>query len=52
MNMADAVLIMQSLANPDKYQISEQGEFNSDLNGDGITNADALAVQKMLLNLD
>jgi hypothetical protein len=52
MNMADAVLIMQSLANPDKYQISEQGEFNSDLNGDGITNADALAIQKKLLKLD
>ncbi len=52
MNMADAVLIMQSLANPDKYKITEQGEFNSDLNGDGITNADALTIQKMLLNLE
>lgn len=52
MNMADAVLIMQSLANPDKYKITEQGEFNSDLNGDGITNADALAIQKKLLKLD
>ena len=51
-DMSDIVLIMQSLANPDKYQISEQGEFNSDLNGDGITNADALAVQKKLLKLD
>lgn len=52
MNMADAVIIMQSLANPDKYNITTQGKFNADTNGDGITNADALAIQKKLLKLD
>lgn len=61
-SMADAVLIMQSLANPDKYggngtaetHITEQGKKNADITGenDGITNADALAIQKKLLKLD
>ena len=52
MNLADSVAIMQSIANPDKYQLSEQGKFNSDLNGDGITNNDALDIQKKLLGLE
>ncbi|MCQ2459936.1 MAG: dockerin type I repeat-containing protein, partial [Ruminococcus sp.] len=59
-NMADAVLIMQSLANPDKYgvngtddtHITAQGEFNGDMDGNGLTNADALAIQRKMLNLD
>ena len=58
-NMADAVLIMQSLANPDKYgvngtddtHITAQGEFNGDMDGNGMTNADALAIQKAILKL-
>ena len=50
--MADAVLIMQTLANPDKYKLTENGRANADMDGDGITNADALAIQKMLLKLD
>lgn len=58
-NMADAVLIMQSLANPDKYgvkgtdetHITEQGMLNADMNGDGVTNADALEIQRILLKL-
>ncbi|MDE7138141.1 MAG: 1,4-beta-glucanase [Ruminococcus sp.] len=43
----DAVLIMQSIANPDKYKLTEQGKLNSDVvdNGKGITNSDALAIQ-------
>ena len=62
LNMADAVLIMQSLANPDKYgtngtderHLTAQGEKNADITGDndGVTNADALAIQKKLLGLD
>ena len=52
MNMSDAVLIMQSLANPSKYSITAQGNFNADTDGDGITNSDALAIQKKLLKLD
>ncbi|WP_297961146.1 hypothetical protein [uncultured Ruminococcus sp.] len=49
--LADAILIMQSLANPDKYRISSQGRFNSDPGNDGITSGDALAIQETLLGL-
>ena len=52
MNMSDAVLIMQSIANPSKYSITAQGNFNAHTDGDGITNSDALAIQKKLLKLD
>ncbi|MDE5584606.1 MAG: carbohydrate-binding domain-containing protein [Ruminococcus sp.] len=46
-NINDTVLIMQSIANPDKYVLSEQGKLNADVvdNGDGVTNSDALAIQ-------
>ncbi|MBR4627318.1 MAG: beta-mannosidase [Ruminococcus sp.] len=58
-NMADAVFIMQSIGNPDKYGkgtaegITEQGEKNGDVNqtGNGLTNKDALAIQKYKLGL-
>ena len=60
-SMADAVLIMQSIANPTKYgikgtdtsHITEKGMDNGDVSnrGDGITNKDALAIQKNLLGL-
>ena len=52
-NLADAVLIMQVKANPNKYSLTERGERNSDCsgNGDGVTNRDALAIQKYLLGL-
>ncbi len=59
--LADAVLIMQSLGNPDGYGVggtdsnamTEQGEANSDCCdvGDGVTNKDALAIQSYLLKL-
>ena len=59
-DMADAVLIMQALANPNKYGIdgtaehhlTEQGKTNGDMNGDGLTVGDAQAIQKKLLRLD
>ena len=59
-DMADAVLIMQALANPDKYGINgtaenhltEQGKLNGDFNGDGLTVGDALTIQKKLLGYD
>ncbi|MCR5109342.1 MAG: leucine-rich repeat protein [Ruminococcus sp.] len=61
-SMADAVLIMQYISNPNKYSengtdknhITEQGKKNADIAGenDGVTNADALAIQKKLLKLD
>lgn len=46
-NISDAVLIMQSIANPDEFQITEQGKLNGDVvdNGNGLTNIDALAIQ-------
>lgn len=65
-NMADAVLIMQSLANPDRFgvdstdaaSITAQGALNADVvggtadkGGDGVTNKDALQIQMYKLNL-
>ena len=59
LNMADATLVMQSLANPDKYgingthetHITEQGIINADMDGNGLTNTDALKIQKIILRL-
>ena len=51
-DMSDAVLIMQTIANPSKYKLTEQGSKNADMDGDGVTNADALAIQKKLLKLE
>ena len=52
-NLADAVLIMQYKANPTKYPISGYGLNNADVysTGDGVTNLDALEIQKYLLGL-
>ena len=59
-NMSDVVLIMQSMVNPDKFGINgsdsshmtRQGMTNGDVVGrDGITNLDALEIQKYLLDL-
>ena len=50
-DMADVVLIMQSLANPDKYQVAPENVALADVSGgrNGITTADALAIQRYLL---
>ena len=52
-DLSDAILIMQSLANPDKYQIRPELRVNADVyeRGSGITANDALAIQKYLLGL-
>ncbi|MBP5579732.1 MAG: dockerin type I repeat-containing protein [Ruminococcus sp.] len=58
-DMADAVLIMQALANPNKYgefntefnYLTKLGRMNGDMNGDGITVGDAQAIQMKLLGL-
>ena len=58
-NIADAVLVMQVATNPDKYaqgksdySISEMGEVNADVDDKkGLTNADALLIQKFKLGL-
>ena len=54
LSIADAVYIMQAVGNPDEYALTPQGKFNADISGnyDGLTNSDALAVQKKLLNLE
>ncbi len=46
-NISDAVLIMQSIANPDEFKIKESGKINADVtgHGDGITNNDAFVIQ-------
>ncbi len=48
----DAVLVLQYLGNPDTYKLTEDGLANADVSntGDGITNKDALAIQKYILN--
>ncbi len=51
MTIADAAAIFQSLANPDKYQLSEQGKFNADSKGDGLTVDDAVRIQKKLAGI-
>lgn len=51
-SIADAVLIMQALSNPNDFQITEQGSKNADVNGDGgVTTADALEIQKYDIGL-
>lgn len=57
--MSDVVLIMQSLANPNKYAlggsdekaITDQGLANADVaeHGNGVTSGDALRIQEFLL---
>ncbi|MCM1506495.1 MAG: bacterial Ig-like domain-containing protein [Ruminococcus flavefaciens] len=52
-SLADAVLIMQALSNPNKYKLSEQGKINADVynTGDGITPIDALTIQEVSLQI-
>jgi len=49
----DSILILQYLGNPDAYPLSDEALECSDVSnhGDGITNSDALAVQKYVLGL-
>ena len=59
MDMSDTVLVMQALANPDKYgengtsehHITAKGKANADMNGDGLTVSDAQTIQKSLLGM-
>ncbi len=50
--ISDAVLIMQTICNPAKYKLTAQGRINADSDGGGITNADALNIQKKLLGVE
>ncbi|WP_366509118.1 hypothetical protein [Ruminococcus sp.] len=57
--MSDVVLIMQALANPNKYgingtepsHITSEGFKYADTDGNGLTVNDALRIQKYLLGL-
>ena len=47
-NMADAVAVLQNLANSTKYQLSDRGEINADCDGDtGITGSDAIVILRV-----
>lgn len=48
-SISDATAILQSLGNPDKYGLSEQGRLNADVcnNGDGILASDAGVIKKV-----
>ena len=58
-NIADAVLVMQVATNPDKYDVGKtsssitaKGKRRADVDGkSGLTNADALLIQKFKLGL-
>ena len=58
-DLADAVMIIQALANPNKYGldgtdercIQKRGQSLADMNGDGITVLDAQLIQNKLLGL-
>ncbi len=49
-NMADVATIVQYIGNKDAYSLTEQGLDNADVSnrGDGVTGADAYAVQKFI----
>ena len=59
-DMSDVVLIMQALANPNKYgengtaelHLTAQGKANADMDGNGLTVGDAQAIQKILLEIN
>nr|5M2O_B Chain B, Group I Dockerin [Ruminococcus flavefaciens FD-1] len=52
-DISDAVLIMQTMANPSKYQMTDKGRINADVTGnsDGVTVLDAQFIQSYCLGL-
>ncbi|MGB4091290.1 MAG: dockerin type I repeat-containing protein [Ruminococcus flavefaciens] len=58
-DISDAVLIMQSMANPSKYgangtdkgHLTADGSKRADVDGGGVTNKDALTIQQYLLGM-
>ena len=51
LDLADAIFIMQTLANPNRYEMSQQGRINADTDSNGVTVDDALAIQLHLLKV-
>ncbi len=50
-SIADAAAIMQAIGNPDKYSLSDMGEFNADYDNNGLTIDDAVEIQKRLAGI-
>ena len=52
-DLSDAVRIMQAISNPSKYKLNDEESANADCSGgnDGVTNGDALSIQKYCLSL-
>jgi len=52
-DLSDAVMIMQSISNPAKFKLTNAGAKAADVTGggDGVTNKDALAIQRFMLGL-
>ena len=58
-DMSDVVLVMQALANPNKYgeegtadhHLTSQGKENADMDGNGLTVGDAQTIQQQLLGI-
>ena len=47
-NVADAVAILQYIANQTKYPLSDEGMINADVDGEpGITGGDSVVIQKI-----
>ncbi len=46
-SIGDTVAVLQYIAAPDKYELTEQGKFNADLDCNGITAHDAYKIQCM-----
>ena len=46
MNIADAATVVQVIGNPDEYTVTSQGEFNADLDENGLTATDVFVIQK------
>ena len=47
-NVADAVAVLQYVANQTKYALEPQGMINADIDGaEGITGTDAIVIQKL-----
>lgn len=52
-DIADAVLILQTIASPSDFELSEQGRINADVNknGNGVDAEDSLAIQQYKANI-
>ena len=49
--LADAVAVLQYLANEDEYRLTAQGALNADIVGnDGINTVDALEIQRLAIS--